>query len=106
MNNRAMTLAVVIAVFATYLVWSWVSEVQEKAQRRYGTTVKVLKARREIKESEPINDSTMVDWVNLQNDFQEPSALHVVGAKEDGELVASTKSIMDAGPVALVPSRA
>jgi len=100
MNNRAMTLALAIAVFAVYLVYSWVSEVEEKAQKRFGTNVLVLKAKRDIKETETINE-TMLSLESIPKTFLEPAAVYFEKREEDQETKTSIKSL--AGAVAIVP---
>lgn len=100
MNNRAMTLALAIAAFAVYLVYSWVSEVEEKAQKRFGTNVLVLKAKRDIKETETINE-TMLTLESIPKTFLEPNAVHFERRDEDAETRMSVKSL--SGSVAIVP---
>lgn len=100
MNNRAMTLALAIAAFAVYLVYSWVSEVEEKAQKRFGTNVLVLKAKRDIKETETINE-TMLTLESIPKTFLEPNAVHFERREEDPETRMSVKSL--SGSVAIVP---
>jgi pilus assembly protein CpaB len=100
MNNRAMTLALAIALFAVYLVYSWVSEVEEKAQKRFGTNVLVLKAKRDIKETETINE-TMLSLESIPKTFLEPAAVYFEKREEDQETKTSIKSL--AGSVAIVP---
>jgi len=100
MNNRAMTLALAIAAFAVYLVYSWVSEVEEKAQKRFGTNVLVLKAKRDIKETETINE-TMLTLESIPKTFLEPNAVHFEKKEEDQETRTSVKSL--SGSVAIVP---
>ena len=102
MNNRAMTLAIFIALFAVFLVSSWVSEVEEKAQKRYGTQVLVAKAKIDIKEAENITES-MLYLEAIPKTFLEPSAVSFERKSDDPETQKSLKAL--AGAVAIVPIR-
>ena len=102
MNNRAMTLALVIAAFAVYLVWSWASEYQEKFEKQYGDQVTVIKANRDIKEGETINQE-MISPDSIPKKYAEPSAFQFSRLKkEDEEDVQKTLKSLS-GSVAVVP---
>ena len=100
MNNRAMTMAIIIALFAVYLVFSWVEEIETKAVKKYGARVVVLKARRDIKETETINE-TMVKLEEVPKTFLEPSAIYFESSNNDPETMKSVKAL--SGSVAVVP---
>lgn len=100
MNNRAMTLAIAIAVFAVYLVFSWVEEIETKAVKKYGARVVVLKAKRDIKETETLNE-TMIKLEEIPKTFLEPSAIYFESSNNDPETMKSVKAL--SGSVAVVP---
>ncbi|MBS1961899.1 MAG: Flp pilus assembly protein CpaB [Bdellovibrionales bacterium] len=105
MNNRAMTMALVIALIAVFLVSSWVSDVEERAKKRFGTNVLVLKAKIDIKESQTITQE-MLYVENVPKTFKEPSAIAFERTSNDDEennkdLQKSVAAIF--GTVAIVP---
>ncbi|MBC7386610.1 MAG: Flp pilus assembly protein CpaB [Cryobacterium sp.] len=100
MNNRAMTMAILIALLSVFLVSSWVSDVEERAQKRYGTTVLVVKAKLDIKESQTITED-MLALEAIPKTFREPAAIFFEKATQDDETVKSLRSIV--GSVAIVP---
>lgn len=100
MNNRAMTLAILIALFSVFLVSSWVSEVEEKAQKRYGTQVLVVKAKQDIKENENITEQ-MITLEAIPKTFLEPNAISFERRSDDPDTQMSVKSL--ANTVAIVP---
>ncbi len=100
MNNRAMTLAILIALFSVFLVSSWVSEVEEKAQKRYGTQVLVVKAKQDIRENENITEK-MLTLEAIPKTFLEPNAINFVSRADDPDTQISMKSL--ANTVAIVP---
>lgn len=101
MNNRALSLSLVMAAIAVFFVWSYVSSFEENARKKFGTEVSVLKAKRNIKEMENISDENVVFESVLKN-YVEPSAITFEGGKDD-EKVKSIKGLL--GTVALVPLR-
>lgn len=105
MNNRAMTMALVIALIAVFLVSSWVSDVEERAKKRFGTNVLILKAKVDIKESQTITQDMLV-VENVPATFKEPSAIAFERTSKDDEenskdLQKSVSAIF--GTVAIVP---
>ena len=76
------------------------SEVEEKAQKRFGTNVLVLKAKRDVKETETINE-TMLTLESIPKTFLEPAAVYFEKREEDEETKTSIKSL--SGSVAIVP---
>lgn len=100
MNNRAMTMAFLIAALSVFLVSSWVSDVEERAQKRYGTKVLVVKAKMDIKETQTINENAIIlDLV--PKTFLDPSAVFFEKQEQDDETVKSMRSLI--GSVAIVP---
>jgi pilus assembly protein CpaB len=101
MNNRAMTMALVIALISVLLVSSWVSDVEERAQKRYGTNVLVVKAKEDIKETQTLTEN-MLTLEPLPKTFIEPAAIYSDKRELDDE---TRKGIIRAlvGSVAIVP---
>lgn len=100
MNNRAMTMAFLIAALSVFLVSSWVSDVEDRAQKRYGTKVLVVKAKMDIKETQTINENAIIlDLV--PKTFLDPSAVFFEKQEQDDETVKSMRSLI--GSVAIVP---
>lgn len=88
-----------MSAVATYFVYSFVTSIEDQAKRKFGTEISVLKAKRDIKEMETLND-TMIDVVSIPDTFREPAAIAFV----PGDKELSTKSIRSIlGSVALVP---
>jgi pilus assembly protein CpaB len=100
MNNRALTLSLAIAAFAVYLIYDWVGGIEEKATRKFGSEVIVLKAKRDIKEAESL-DSTMFVSEAIPKAFLEPSAIGFANKDDQEEIQKSIKALT--GAVALVP---
>jgi pilus assembly protein CpaB len=105
MNNRAMTMALLIAGIAVFLVSSWVGDVENRAKTRYGTKIMVVKAKTDIKESQTITED-MLGYDEIPKTFKEPSAIIFEtsakeGSESDEEVKKSLRSI--AGTVAIVP---
>jgi pilus assembly protein CpaB len=105
MNNRAMTMALLIAAIAVFLVSSWVGDVEERAKKRFGTNVMLLKAKIDIRETQTITED-MLKLEYVPKTFIEPSAIIFERtAKDDDENEEEMKKSMRAlvGSVALVP---
>jgi len=105
MNNRAMTMALLIACIAVFLVSSWVGDVEERAKKRFGTNVMILKAKVDIKESQTITEE-MLAREYVPKSFIEPSAIVFERtSKDDDENEEEMKKSMRSlsGAVAIVP---
>lgn len=103
MNNKALTLSLVMAVLAVFFVQSYVSSIEDEAKKKFGTEVLVLKAKKDIKEQETINE-TMLDFDLIPKRFLEPASVSFQGKKEpDKDTERERKSL--AGWVAMVPIR-
>jgi pilus assembly protein CpaB len=101
MNNRALTLSILMAVLAIFFVQSYVSSIEEDARKKFGTEVVVLKAKRDIKEMETINE-TMLEPQLVPMRFKEPAAVAFENSKEDDKDVRKgIKGLV--GSVATVP---
>lgn len=102
MNNRAFTLSLVAAILAIFFVQSYVSSIEEEAQKKYGTPYLVIVAKRDIKEMETINE-TILEYKLVPQKFLEPASIYMEKKKEDKDSDKTLKSL--AGTVALVPIR-
>ncbi len=100
MNNRAMTMALIIAAFATMLVWSYIDDVEIRAQKQFGSKINVVVAKRPIDEGATI-DETMIDLKAMPETFKEPGSIAFVKGKDDAEVQKSFQSLYNT--VALVP---
>lgn len=100
MNNRALTLSLVVAIIAVFFVQSYVTSVEEEAKKKYGTEVLVVTAKRDIKEMETITEG-MIYFKIIPKRYVEPSAVSLEKKEEDKESTKTLKSL--AGSVAMVP---
>lgn len=100
MNNKALTLSLVMAVIAVFFVQSYVTSIEDEAKKKFGTEVLVLKAKSDIKENDTINE-TMIEFALIPKRFLEPAAVVFEGKEENKETARSKKSM--AGTVAIVP---
>lgn len=101
MNNKALTLSIVMAVIAVLFVQSYVSSLEENYTKQYGTKILVLKAKREIKEQDTLNE-TVLEFALMPKQFLEPNAVSLE-AKDDNTKEISRSLREFAGAVALVP---
>jgi pilus assembly protein CpaB len=103
MNNRAVTLSLVMACLAVYFVYSYVESVKEEVKNRFGDRVLVVKAKRDIKEQETINE-TMLKIDVVPDAFLEPGAVKFDDKTPPAERTKGLKQLV--GTVALVPVKA
>lgn len=103
MNNKALTLSVVMGVLAVVFVQSYVSSIEEAARKRFGTEVLVVSAKQDIKEMDTI-DETMLDLKPIPKTFLEPAAVSFVKGQEEDVVAAKLKEM--SGVVAIVPIKA
>lgn len=100
MNNKALTLALVMAVLAVFFVQSYVTSVEDEAKRRLGTEIVVVRAKSDIKENDTINES-LIEISMIPKDFAEPSAVKFAKNANVEETQRSLRSLV--GTVALIP---
>jgi pilus assembly protein CpaB len=100
MNNRALSLSLIMAVVAVFFVQSYVSSIEENAKKKFGTEVLVIEAKRDIKEAETINE-TMLELKLVPKRFLEPAAMSYEKREDDKESSQGLKNL--AGMVAVVP---
>lgn len=103
MNNRAVTLSLVMAVMAVFFVQSYISSIEDEARKKYGTSLLVVKAKQDIKEQDTINE-TMLEFGVVPKKFLEPAAVSFEKTKEDKDTDRGMKSLV--GSVAAVPIKA
>ena len=75
MNNRALTLSLVMAALAVFFVQSYVTSVEEDARKKYGSEVLVVVAKKDIKEMDTINE-THFETKRVPKKFLEPAAIY------------------------------
>ena len=100
MNNKALTLSLVMAVMAIFFVQSYVSSIEEEGKKKFGTSVMVIVARRDVKEMETMNE-TMLEFKLLPKTFLEPAAISIDKVENDKESSKALKGL--AGTIAVVP---
>ncbi|OFZ72236.1 MAG: Flp pilus assembly protein CpaB [Bdellovibrionales bacterium RIFOXYD1_FULL_44_7] len=100
MNNKALTLSLVMAVLAVFFVQSYVSSIEEEAKKKFGTEILVVKAKKDIKEQETLNDS-LVELALIPKKFLEPASVFFEKREEDEETKKGVHSL--SGMVAVVP---
>lgn len=100
MNNKAVTISLAAAVFAVWMVNSYVTSIEEEQKRKFGAEVLVLKAKRDIKESETIDES-MIGPEAIPKRFLEPAAISYDSKEGEVDAIKSVKRLT--GTVALVP---
>lgn len=100
MNNKALTMSLLMAVLAVFFVSSYVTSIEEEAKKKFGTEILVLTAKRDIKEMETLNE-TILELKLIPKRFLEPAAISYEGKAEDKDTIRSMKAL--AGTVAMVP---
>jgi pilus assembly protein CpaB len=101
MNNRALTLSLVMAALAVFFVNSYVQSIEDSAKKKFGTEILVVVAKRDVREMETI-DETMITLKLIPKDFKEPAAIsYAKKSEDDKEATKSMKGLV--GAVAVVP---
>lgn len=100
MNNKAVTLSLVMAVIAVFFVQSYVSSIEERTRRRFGAEVLVVKAKDDIKEMSSLNE-TMLELKRIPKRFLEPVAVSFDSGEGKEEAIKDMKRL--AGAIAIVP---
>lgn len=101
MNNRALTLSLVMAALAVFFVNSYVQSIEDSAKKKFGTEILVVVAKRDVREMETI-DETMIGLKLIPKDFKEPAAIsYTKKSEDDKEATKSMKGLV--GAVAMVP---
>lgn len=89
-----------MAVIAVFFVQSYVTSIEEEARKKFGTEVLVVKAKRDIKEQETINE-THLQLVAIPKTFLEPASVFFEKKEEDAESRKGMAAL--SGTVAMVP---
>lgn len=100
MNNRALTLSLMMAAIAVFFVWSYVSGIEEKERTQYGANFTILRAKQDIKEMETLKEE-MFERDEVPKKFLEPNSIYFALKPDDPELIKSLKRY--SGLVAIVP---
>jgi pilus assembly protein CpaB len=100
MNNKALTLSLVMGTLAVFFVQSYVTSVEEETKKKFGTEILVVKAKRDIKDQETINE-TMLELSLIPKRFLEPASVSFEKQKEDKDTDRGLKALI--GTVAMVP---
>jgi len=101
MNNKALTMSVVMAVIAVFFVQSYVSSIEEKVKKDFGTKLLVIKAKKDIREMETINE-TQLQLDLVPKDFIQPGSFFFP-EQQDKQAKLTMKDL--AGTIAIVPIR-
>jgi pilus assembly protein CpaB len=100
MNNKALTLSLAMAALAVFFVQSYVSSIEEEAKKKFGTEVLVVKAKRDIKEQETLNE-TIIGTELIPKRFLEPASVFFETREENDKTNRGVRDL--AGTVAVVP---
>ena len=104
MNNKALTLSLLMAVVSVFFVSSYVTSIEDEAKKKFGTEVLVLKAKSNIKEMDTIND-TMFYTDLIPKRFLEPSAVfwEAKGEEANKDVIRDRRALV--GSIAQVAIR-
>jgi len=101
MNNKALSMSLIMAALAVLFVSEYVSTIEEEARKKFGAEILVVKAKKDIKEMETINE-THFETKKIPKRFLEPAAISFEKQDEnDKEIQKSLKDL--AGNIAIVP---
>ena len=90
MNTRAFTLALIIALFAMFMVYTYIEDRETELIKRYGTPTTVIIAKKDIQELDLIDDKS-VGIITVPQNFALPG--HFKTIKEIENTVAATPII-------------
>ncbi len=92
MNTRAFTLALVIAIFAMFMVHTYVEDQKTELVKRYGSMTSVIVAKKDIGEYELIDDSK-VTIISVPQRFVSPGSFKTM--KEVENTIATVPILKD-----------
>lgn len=102
MNNRALTISLLMAMVAVFFVNSYVTNLEEDAKKKYGEDTLVIVAKENIKELQTISRN-MLDVRTVPKNFAQPGSIrYTKGEKKDADDGATNFKNLE-GMVALVP---
>ena len=87
MNTRAFTLALIIALFAMFMVYTYIEDKEAELTKRYGTPTTVIVAKKDIQELDLIDDRS-VAIITVPKNFALPG--HFKTIKDVENTVAAT----------------
>jgi len=82
MNTRAFTLALIIAVVAMFMVYSYIEDQKSQMIKKYGKEVTVVVAKQDINEFELIDDSKVLTST-VPESFKQPGAFETIKSIEN-----------------------
>lgn len=91
MNNKALSMSMILALFAMFMVWSYVDGLESELKRKYGTAQTVLVATQDISEFTPIAE-TMLEPREIPKKYVSPghkAGKELAGLLRDGAIAAS-----------------
>jgi pilus assembly protein CpaB len=100
MNNKALTLSILMAVIAVFFVESYVTSIEEESKKKFGTEVLVIVAKKDIREMDTLNE-TMLEFKVFPKRFLEPAAISLEKKEGDKDNTRALKNLT--GTVAIVP---
>lgn len=103
MNNKALTLSVLMAIVAVFFVQSYVSSIEDETKKKFGAEVVVFVAKKDIKEMDTLREELIEPRV-VPKRFLEPAAV-ASDRKEPDEKDTARITKQLAGTIAIVPIR-
>jgi pilus assembly protein CpaB len=101
MNNKAVTLSLLMAVIAIFFVQSYVESIEDEAKKKFGTQELVVTAKNDIKEQATITEKDL-ELTLVPKKFRQPGSI----ALESSDDKEKSKTMKDLdGTVAIVPIR-
>jgi len=93
-------MSLMMAALAFFFVQSYVESIEEKTRKNFGTSIVVVKAKKDIKEMETVNE-THVGLETVPKRFLEPAAIYFEPSVSDDDKKRGMKELD--GLVAVVP---
>jgi len=102
MNNRAFTISFVVAFFAVFMVYSYVSSTEEQYKQKFGEEVIAVIAKTDIKELDTLDENNLEE-ISIPKTFSQAgkeakisqfSGTLALGAIKKGEQITPTRVTM------------
>ncbi|MCM0605327.1 MAG: Flp pilus assembly protein CpaB [Xanthomonadaceae bacterium] len=100
MNNRAVTISLLMAIVAVFFVNSYVTNLEEEAKKKYGEDTMVIVAKEDISELQTLNRN-MLDIAMVPSRFKQPGAIGYTKGESKDDGLSDFKNLE--GTVALIP---
>ncbi|MGE4107013.1 MAG: Flp pilus assembly protein CpaB [Bacteriovoracia bacterium] len=101
MNNRAIVLSIFMAGLAVFFMQTYVSSIENEAEKKFGTQVLVVVAAKDIREMDTITEN-MLEMKSVPKQFLEPASVWFnQKVKDDDSLPKDMRAL--SGSVAIVP---